>query len=211
MAKRRKRQGNGAGIGVDAFGGRVVDPTENVKALAAASSARQDDLRQLNNRYIRSEIKRVRMQAFHVKEIVSLHQVHDYALHKAEAGRLNALRKNDREDLRVLAAATTAKAEALQVQVAASAKALADTFAAQMSDVIKRLSALELSSSEGKGKATVESPMMTEMVSELKALRREQQNVSGQKQGALSTREMISWVLLTLITLYALYKSIKPG
>src|SRR6185503_1897568 len=176
--KRRARNGRMPGLGVDAFGGSVIDPSKNVRQLAKHDSIRQDDLRKAERRYVGSEIARVRevanLKADHVKEITVIHQVHDYALHKAEAGRLDALRSNDREDLRVLAAATTAKAEALQVQVAASAKALADTFQQQMSDVIKRLSALELSSSEGKGKATVESPMMAEMVSELKALRREQ-------------------------------------
>lgn len=38
------------GIGVDARGGAVVDPTENVKALNAAEAKRQDDLRNLEIR-----------------------------------------------------------------------------------------------------------------------------------------------------------------
>ncbi|HXE51261.1 MAG TPA: hypothetical protein VN663_22980 [Ramlibacter sp.] len=39
------------GIGVDARGGQVIDPTENVKALSEAANKRQDDLRTAEGKY----------------------------------------------------------------------------------------------------------------------------------------------------------------
>jgi hypothetical protein len=39
------------GIGVDARGGQVIDPTENVKALNAAEAKRQDDLRNMEAKF----------------------------------------------------------------------------------------------------------------------------------------------------------------
>jgi len=44
-------QENRAGIGVDARGGAVIDPTENVKALNAAEAKRQDDLRGMEAKF----------------------------------------------------------------------------------------------------------------------------------------------------------------
>ena len=202
MAKRKKRKLRATtqpGIGVDTAGGPLIDPTANVIALNKAGHIRQDDLRKSERRYILSELRRVEDKALFVKELTTVHQIHDYALHKAEAGRLDALRQNDREDVKALAVATNQRAEVL-----------AASFASAMAEQTKRISNIELAQSEGRGKATIESPMMVEMVSELKALRREQTSTLGQRQGALSTREMISWILLTLVGLYTLYRSMKP-
>ena len=145
-----------AGVGLDPAGGPLIDPTANVIALNKAGHIRQDDLRKAERRYIESELLRVEaianLKADHTKEIAQLHQIHDYAIHKAEAGRLDALRQNDREDVKALAAATTAKAEALQAQVATTAKTLADSFASAMAEQNKRVSAVELTQSAGSGR-----------------------------------------------------------
>ncbi len=190
------------GIGVDAHGGAVVDPTQNVKDLNDASHKRQDDLREMFGRYVQSELKRVEdianLKADHVKELTTVHQVHDYALHKAEAGRLDALRQNDREDVKVLAAQTTAKAEALQTQVSTTADTLAKTFAANLAEQNKRLSANERQQAEGLGKATVESPMMAELVAETKALRLAMAGTSGQGTGAKNLWFIIAAVITVL-------------
>lgn len=202
-------------------GEKSYDPSENVKALASASAERQDDLRKETNRRIDAELK-------HLKNIVKIHARHQKSLRKAESQRLDSIRQVDREDVNktaaqalsaiaTLAATTTTTAEALRGQVATTAQAAATSLANSMGEMNKRLSALELSSSEGRGKATVESPMMTEMVAELKALRREQSsvaaalsNTAGQKTGGASTREMIAWALAALVALFVLYNQLKP-
>src|SRR6185503_58077 len=206
MAKRRKQSGQG----VDAWGGPVIDPTANVIALTEAANKRQDDLRLASEQFFGSKIDALSSR------------IDDFAraqakLSKKESQRIDSIRRVDREDVNKIAATATTTAETLRAQVATTAGAAQTSLANSMAEVNKRLSAVELSLSEGRGKATVESPMMAEMVSELKALRREQSsvaaalsNTSGQKQGALSAREMISWILLTLVGLYTLNRSIKP-
>lgn len=42
---------SGAGMGVDAFGGPAIDPTENVLALVDAESKHRDELRTADNKY----------------------------------------------------------------------------------------------------------------------------------------------------------------
>jgi len=242
MGKKRKRVPTG--IGLDAYGGPLIDPTQNVKDLTEAANLRQDDLRQLNNRYLKALIQTVeqtaKLKAKHVKNIADLHQIHDYAIHKAEAGRLDALRQNDREDVKALAAATTAKAEALQAQVSITAKTLADSFASAMAEQNKRLSAIELSQSEGRGKATVESPMMAEFIAKVDRLMAEnamgagRQNYyadpllkqladgqeklfaamnasQGTKQGMLTSRDWIVAFIGLVLTLLTIYSLMRPA
>jgi len=214
------------GIGVDASGGPVFDPSENVKALNEASHKRQDDLREMFTLYVQSELKRVEevanLKAEQVKEIQEIHQAHDYALHRAKAGRLDALRQNDREDVKVLAAQTAAKADALQSQVSTTAATLQNqvsttneaatkNFMADQAEQNKRLSAIERQQAEGMGKATVESPMMAELVAETKALRASMSINSGEKSGKLSQREMIAWIIGLLAIVFSVYTNLRRG
>lgn len=210
-------------------GEKSLDPSENVKALARADVTRQDDLRKETNRRIDSELK-------HLKKLLKKGEKHQEELRRAEAARLNSIRQVDREDVNktatqaqnaiaALAAVTTTTAETLRTTVANTASAQATALANSMGEVNKRLSALELSSSEGRGKATVESPIMGELAAELKAMRREQaeelaalrreqsaiansqSNTTGQKQGILSSRDWIVafiGLVLTLLTIYSL-------
>lgn len=194
------------------FGGELtIDPTENVKALALASAERQDDLRELNDRRIDAEIRiqtarldglenRMIMRADHAKEIRLL-----------ETARLDSIRQVDREEvaktamaanraIETLATAASVTAETLRNQVASTTKAQADTHAASMAEVNKRLTAVELVQSEGRGKQTVADPMMTELVAEMKALRISGASQGGQSQGAKSLWLIIAGILALLFT-----------
>jgi hypothetical protein len=203
MAKKRRTAQ--PGIGLDASGGPLIDPTANVIALNEAGNIRQDDLRRETNRRIDSELR-------HLKAIVKIHARHQKSLRKAESQRLDSIRQVDREDVNktaaqalsaiaTLATATTTTAETLRGQVATTAQAAATSLANSMGEVNKRLSALELSSSEGRGKATVESPMMAEMVAEIKAMRREQAASVGQRQGTTDAQatQKVSTTFILLI------------
>lgn len=177
----------------------VIDPTANVISLVQANKVAADELNAMRDRYIEARIDTVRESLRWMERLSDVHQRHDYALHKAEAGRLDALRQNDREDVKVLAAQTAAKADALQnqlsvtattlqSQVLTTAETLAKTIAADQSEQNKRLSAIERQQAEGMGKATVESPMMAELVAETKALRLAMAGTIGQTQGAKETK-----------------------
>jgi len=66
MASARRGHENGiagrtydkrVGIGVDAEGGPVVDPTSNVLGLVSAAVQRQDDLREAESKFLAAALK----------------------------------------------------------------------------------------------------------------------------------------------------------
>lgn len=110
----------GAGIGVDAFGGQVIDPTLNVKELVALEVRRLDDL--------------MGMQSRHLNEIMALRAEFSKELRESESARLDAIRLVDvsavqrAAEVQASAAATLATAvqtsrEDVRLQVAAAAAA----------------------------------------------------------------------------------------
>jgi hypothetical protein len=163
-----------AGLGVDAGGGPVVDPTENVIALSEASNKRQDDLRALERELHDRDIQ-------HTNELGALRAEHQREMGVKESGRLDAIRQVDREEvlkaalsaqtaISTLAHQTTTVAETLRATQEAKTLA-AETRQASFADQIgKRLSAVELSLSKGEGKQAVADPMMAELVAEMRTL-----------------------------------------
>lgn len=188
----------GTGLGVDYLGAPVVDPTENVLQLTEAAVQRQDDLRMLTQDLTNAKLT-------HLKEISDIREHHQRELDHAESQRLDSIRQVDREEVAksaatiqtataALANQTTVLAETLRTQVgtvasAAEARAAAVANAADnrlnqfSTDVIKRISALELSLSEGKGKQQVIDPQLTEMIGEMRALRNLQVAGVGKTEG----------------------------
>jgi hypothetical protein len=164
-----------AGLGVDASGEPVIDPTKNVIALTEAANKRQDDLRRLTRELYDRDIA-------HLKEIVGLHSHYQDRVSQAEQGRIDSIRQVDREEvkqmrleaqsaIKALADTTLTMADTLRNQNQATATTLAKSQQDQWSEMNKRLSALELGSSEGRGQKTVETPLIAELVQEVKALR----------------------------------------
>jgi len=161
----RRSKGSASGLGVDAWGGPVVDPTENVISLTQAESKRQDDLRTAERRWITAKLKSVsaqaRLRAQHAKE------VHNYVkeIAEKESKRIDAVRAVDvlaaqtesarsLSALATLAAQTTTMAETLRAAVAQTAVTLATSTAQIINPIIERIASLEKSSYEGSGKSS---------------------------------------------------------
>lgn len=164
------------GMAVDVTGGPVVDPSENVKALNEAGHKRQDDLREMHNRYLEAEIRRLEetvkrvekiadLRADHSREIGMVHQSHDREIHKMEQEKLAAFRASDEaaritEAERTLAAvqlvarAAETTANDIRTVLNTTASTLASANAARDLEYNNRISALEKSSYEGAGKGT---------------------------------------------------------
>jgi hypothetical protein len=181
------KRGGKAGMGVDALGGPVIDPTENVIALVVAESKRQDDLRQAAKEL--SDAKHA-----HEEEIGKLREQYQEKIQRAESGRLDSIRQVDREEVAKTAVAANTAITTLAKQTndlaVTLAKTVADTAAAaearnsaQYSDTNKRLSALELSSSEGKGKQTVADPQMEKLTTLVEVLAQHQATGGGKAEG----------------------------
>jgi len=189
--KRREKQSDGfgrIGMGIDAFGGAVIDPTENVKALAESAAVHQDKIREITQQLNDAKIN-------HQKEIGELRERFTSLLRDGESARLNSIRQVDREDvskmttqflsaIATLGATANTTAETLRAQVATTAQTQATSLANSMGEVNKRLSAVELAQSEGKGKQQVVDPALTEALREVRSLSIRSNTAQGSGEGA---------------------------
>lgn len=137
-----------AGVGVDAQGGPVVDPTQNVLDLVTAAIQRQDDLREA--------------ESAHVREMMTLRAHFYQELREAESARIDAIRAVDvgavnraaevaATQAGALAAQLIATAEASRVQVAAAASASVTSLAAALEPIQKDIRDLRDAQSRGQG------------------------------------------------------------
>ena len=219
------------GLGVDASGGPVVDPTFNVLQLVEAATLRQDDLRaadrDLNDARLAhlSEIANIRathvleigkaetdridilrnVQLQHVEQMAALREKHGDRLILAEAGRINAIREVDvsgvataaaRQDQQavVLANQVAASAETLRALVASTNTAVAQSMTQISTQLMERITAvdkaasdrismLEKTSYEGKGKEAVSDPMLTRLYAEMKTMNEYASTTTGKGAG----------------------------
>jgi hypothetical protein len=180
-----------------------VDPTPNVVALTEAANQRQDDLRVETNRRIDTEI-------INLREVGTLRALHAKEMNAAEANRLNSIRTVDIAAVNTAAERSLAAINTLAAQTASNAENLrnalnttATTIATQWTNTVaginERLSALERSSYEGKGKQAVVDPQVAELVLEMRSLRESRAGTTGKNEGI-----SVSWgVLLAVATLIA--------
>jgi hypothetical protein len=186
-ARSRGRQAGAAGVGVDAAGGPVIDPTENVIALNEAANKRQDDLREITNRHLDAKITAV-------EQIATLRAEHAREIRGLESDRLDKIRQvdvlagNTAADraliaIQTLAATTTANAETLRAMVANTATTIATQTAAAMAAVTERIGALEKSSYTGLGKSAYVDPQLSELLAEVKTLRASAAVGAGKTEG----------------------------
>ncbi len=176
------------GMGVDIYGGAVIDPTENVKALAESAAVHQDKIHSITQELNESRIS-------HQKEIGELREKYQNLLRDAESARLNSIRQVDREDvskmttqfltaISTLGSTANTTAETLRAQVATTAQTQATSLANSMGEVNKRLSAVELAQSEGRGKQAVVDPAMIEAIREVRQLSVRSNTDKGSGEGA---------------------------
>jgi hypothetical protein len=212
-----KNSGGAPGKGVDFRGGPVVDPTENVKDLSEAANKRQDDLRGLSDKLTDEKIRRLEESAKYLREISDIRAAHQETIGKlreeyqekiakAESGRLDSIRQVDREEvaktavaantaIATLAKQTTDLATTLQKTVADTAIAAEARNSTQYTETNKRLSALELSSSEGKGKQGVVDPQMDKLTALVETMARNQNIGSGKSEGIDKTWAAVAVVV----------------
>jgi hypothetical protein len=120
-ARREVSSGDpGVGLGVDAGGNPVIDPTANVRELVEAAVVRLNDLAEKDGEH-RREIDSIRQQ--HAAEIRALQR----DLREAETARIDAIRAVDVGAVQRAAEVQADVATALANQVALSAETLRNT------------------------------------------------------------------------------------
>lgn len=149
----RKSSSPKSGLPIDSSGGPTVDPTANVIALSAASTVRQDDLREAQDRLVHARLAGLEqitlLRADHVKEIaaaeslrvneqLSLRAAYEERLALAEAKRIDAIRAVDVNAVSVASQRAGDQATALATQVAQSAEVLRNQVA-QSAEALRAL------------------------------------------------------------------------
>jgi len=197
-----------SGLGVDAAGGPVIDPTANVLALVEMADRRQDDLREMNNARIDAELRNQETMA-------DLRASHQTALDTLEAKRLDAVRSVDQLAVKTeadrsaaaitaLANAAATTAETLRSAVNTSATNLATQLDRTVTAITERIAALEKSSYTGQGKQAVVDPQLTEMLSEMRAVRTAQASGVAKTEGMDATWKFLIAGVGLLVALNAL-------
>ena len=128
------------GLGVDASGGPVIDPTQNVLDLVSAAIKRQDDLREAESR--------------HVREIAGLRAEYQAELRMLETERINAIRAVDAAAVQQASAVAEARATALAGQVSTTADATRIALAAALEPIQRRIEDLSRAQYEAQGSRT---------------------------------------------------------
>src|ERR1035437_9384451 len=179
----------------------AVDPTANVLALVEAAvkrlndlqdaaTLRIEDLRELDNKRI--DDLRI-AEARRLDEQAVLRETYHDKLALAETKRIDAIRAVDVNNVSVASERAAAQATVLANQVTISADALrtlgastAKTMAAQQAatsqQFTERLTALERSQYEGKGKSAFADPQLSELVTEMKSLRERSSEGTGKRE-----------------------------
>jgi hypothetical protein len=197
------------GMGIDAHGGPVIDPTANVLALVEAANRRQDDLREMNNARIDAELR-------NQEQMADLRASHQTALDTLEAKRLDAVRSVDQLAVKTeadrsaaaiaaLATAAATTAETLRSAVNTSAINLATQLDRTVTAITERIAALEKSSYTGQGKQAIADPMMEQLIAEMRNVTAQRAADRGRSDGMSDTAKAIIGGLGLLLTLSALY------
>lgn len=159
------------------------DPTQNVKDIMSARSDAADELRVVDRELRLADKELNNNKSEHLKEIVNLRAMYDERIGVLREGYQEEIAKAASIAITTLAKQTTDLAMTLQKQVTDTAAAAEARNSAQYTDGNKRLSALELSSSEGKGKSAIADPQMADFMKELKEVVTAQTSGTAQNKG----------------------------
>jgi len=209
------------GQGVDAKGGPVIDPTANVIALVEANAKAASALRD-------ADVKFNDAQHAHLKEIGELRASHAKETRTFDSERQSSIRDVDMANaektaaqilqaVNTNAAVAERTAKTLQDQVASTAAAQENRQASFAADMMKRLSAVELSMSKGEGKQAVADPASERLAVSVEKLLLAQQLGTGKSEG-LSLSAALVMGAITIISgllgigglLYAMFQGGTP-
>lgn len=173
------------GPSVDSWGTPVVDPTDNVIALNAASEARQNDLRKSDIIYTEAQLRNIRaemkLRAAHAAEIRKLDAANQKAIRlvditnaKAQAAQvavavlaLETKRQADADNLRTALNAANASSDKRVSDLAAT---LAEQKTVSDRGFTDQIAALQRSTTLGEGRQTYTDPVQAEMLRKIEAL-----------------------------------------
>lgn len=217
------------GVAVDAKGGSVIDPTENVKALSEAANKRQDDLRALSMQLLdtklsaASEISKIRFEHAQETAAALAKKLNDEAnlradfsekIALAEAKRIDAIRAVDVNAVAVASQRASDQATVLATQVAQSAEALrtlvattattVQTAQQQLANTLSaRLTTLEQAGYQQAGQQKIQDPAFVALVGKVDTLLTSRSDLAGISAGRGDVTGWLAAIVSLLLSLAA--------
>lgn len=146
--------GGQPGIGIDAQGGQVIDPTKNVEDLVRAEVKRLNDLADLRDKHAASVLEQQAQRDTERRYYEDKLRDSDKELRKAESDRIDAIRAVDVGNVQRAAEVAGAQAEALRTTVAATAVAFDAKIVAVLDPIQKDIADLRRAQYEAQGQKT---------------------------------------------------------
>jgi hypothetical protein len=219
------------GIPVDSTGGPTVDPTENVKALNAASDERQNDLREAYQDYVllldrRQDDLREKAERYsrdrsiavarNARERSELIRTYEKEIRDKETQRIDAINLNNTAAVQAAAEVQRAQAtllanqvattgETLRAQVASVANAQEQRLTTILEPITKAIESLRQTQYEQQGKNTAATDPVLQAIRDLQL---SQQSAIDARAMAGTTRQQSNWVIGAAISGFAMLISL---
>lgn len=208
---------NHSGRAVDAMGNPAIDPTQNVLQLVDAAVNRVNDLRESDSKWLQL----LQTSAEHrIDDEMKLRAEFGDKLSAAESKRIDAIRAVDvgavavaseraAAQATVLANQVVTSADALRSLVATTATAMAAQYQNMTTQFTDRLSLLEKTQYENKGKTGQTDPIFQELITEVKSLRDSRETSNGKVKGISTSWAILMGAVVLVSLLLGIYGTIK--
>jgi hypothetical protein len=183
-------QGPKAGIGVDPYGGAVIDPTENVLALVDAQANFQEKMDASAARYSAAESAWI-IRYFEAIQIAERRRINDLALLKKDYDK--AISETQTGQMKTTSDLVSTQLDKVTTSLSDTINKTADNIAATLATMDKRLASVEQFRYETGGKTSVSDPVMTQIASDIAALKMAQGRVAGATEA--STAQIVAETL----------------
>lgn len=200
MTMRQTRRGHGKGnrgLGIDALGEPVVDPTENVLSLVDVQKEHQKELRAADTKY-QDDMRRVADD--NRREIAAVKQFYDQKIS-------DILTVQVKTTSELISTQLDKVTTSLSNQINGLTKATSDQITALTATLSERIGQLERFRWEVGGKTSVSDPAtadaLTKMAIAVQNLTMAKDKTEGQ---GIGQREVIAWIAATVAVLVAYFK-----
>jgi hypothetical protein len=198
---------------IDRSGGPTVDPTENVKALNAASDERQSDLAAAFQDYValldrrQDDLRKADIE--HLEKVANLRASYEKELREKETQRIDAINLNNSAAVQAAAEVQRAQAsllanqvattgETLRAQVASVASAQEQRLTTILEPITKAIESLRQTQYEQQGKNTAATDPVLQAIRDLQLSQGAQ---AGAHTATTENRQQSNWSIGALISL----------
>jgi hypothetical protein len=197
------------GIGVDAAGGQVIDPTKNVEDLVKAGEARQAELRASDQRYLDSQLANLEKQQNFAREANT--RLNNFARESGEKLEA-ALRAAETTRVNELAATRKEYEDTIRDMLAKSVETTSTLVSNQLLQIQatfdKRVSTLEAFQFTQAGRSSVADPALSaalaEMAASIQGLTRSSTKTDTRREGMANVGSWIIGAAIVISSMMAL-------